>query len=332
MNEITITTNKMTGADAAGWQIWGWEIPVYLFLGGLTAGILVVAALMVLRNKGKECPVATNKIILLAPIFLSIGMGALFLDLAHKLYVWRFYTALKPTSVLSWGSWILALVYPVNIALILATLKEGYPKIHGWIDEKIKGLGIDILEKSYVWLMDFSGKHIKLWAKMSIGVGIALGVYTGILLSSLGVRPIWNSSIIGPLFLVSGISSGVALVVALAKGEERRYFAKIDMALIAGEIFLLALFIIGHLTSGAEQQEAVRLLIDRSLLAPVFWIFVVTMGLALPVFLEWLELRGGEVPAFLPPALVLFGGLVLRFVFVKACCLWREMNIERLIT
>ena len=27
-------------------HIWGWEIPVYLFLGGLSAGLMIIAALV----------------------------------------------------------------------------------------------------------------------------------------------------------------------------------------------------------------------------------------------------------------------------------------------
>jgi len=331
MKEITITTHKMASAHAAGWHIWGWEIPVYLFLGGLTAGILVLAAVMILRNKGKEYPVATNRVILLAPIFISFGMLALFLDLTHKLYVWRFYTSFQVTSVMSWGSWILLLVYPVNILMILATLEEGYPKLYGWIKEKSVSIGGGRLEGIFSSLISFSKRHIKLWAKIAIPVGVGLGIYTGILLSAFGARPIWNSAILGPLFLVSGISAGAALIVLMAKGAERQYFAKIDMMLIGSELFVLFLFFVGQLTASASQQEAIRLLIDKSIMAPVFWIFVVTIGLLLPAFFEWLETRGGEIPAWLPPSLVLFGGLALRFVLVKACCLWREMSIEQLL-
>lgn len=331
MSEITITTNKMASAHADGWHIWGWEIPVYLFLGGLTAGIIVVTALMILKKKGKEYPVATSKVILFAPVFITLGMVALFLDLTHKLYVWRFYTSFQVTSVMSWGAWILLLVYPINILMILSTLKEGWPKIFDWLDEKAKTIFNARFEKLFNWTIEFSEKHKELWAKIAIPVGVGLGIYTGILLSAFGARPIWNSAILGPLFLVSGVSAGVALIVLLAKNEERHFFARIDMMLIGGELFILALFFIGQLTASASQQEAIRLLIDQSILAPVFWIFVVTMGLLLPAFFEWLEMRGRAVPAWMPPTLVLFGGLALRFVLVKACCLWREMSIEQLM-
>ena len=35
--------------------------------------------------------------------------------------------------------------------------------------------------------------------------GLALGIYTGILLSAMVARPLWNSAVLGPLFLFSGL-------------------------------------------------------------------------------------------------------------------------------
>ena len=40
----------------------------------------------------------------LSLVLLSLGMLALFLDLEHKLYVWRLYTTFQPTSPMSWGA------------------------------------------------------------------------------------------------------------------------------------------------------------------------------------------------------------------------------------
>ncbi len=56
---------------------------------------------------------------------LNLGMGALFLDLAHKLYVYRVYMAFEPTSPMSWGSWVLILVFPVLILSALIRLPRG---------------------------------------------------------------------------------------------------------------------------------------------------------------------------------------------------------------
>jgi len=319
MTEINVTTNKVQHLVHSNLHIWGWEVPVYLFLGGLTAGILVIVSLMVLKNKGKEYHWATNRLALLAPIVISLGMLALFLDLEHKLYVWRFYTSFQFSSPMSWGAWVLLLVYPLSLLLILATFKEGYPKFFAWLESFVKSnkfLGKH-MDKFHM-LFDFPRKHIKLIAKLTIPVGIVLGIYTGILLSAFGARPFWNSAIMGPLFLVSGISTAAALVVLVSKQHgEKEFFARIDLGLIFVELSLLVLFVIGMLNSSLQHKEAVRLILGGEFTA-FFWVFIIGLGLLLPAFLETMELKGKKVPAGLAAGLVLLGGMLLRFLVVEA--------------
>ncbi|MCP4135788.1 MAG: polysulfide reductase NrfD [bacterium] len=317
MNEIVITTNKISHAAGSSLGIWNWEVPVYLFLGGLTAGILIIAAVMILRNKEKTFPVAANKIILLAPVLLTLGMFALFLDLEHKLYVWRFYTAFNITSVMSWGSWILLLVYPVSLLLIAGTFRQSYPGFYSRIESFIQGSKLNRFIKLYYWIFDFSEKYKRKAAMITIPVGVFLGIYTGVLLSAFGARPFWNSGIFGPLFLVSGMSTAAALILLLAKEkEEKLFFMKLDLSLIAVEAFLLILFIVGLVTSTSQHINAAGLILGGAL-TPVFWIFIFGIGLGLPAFLEALELKGKHIPAALAPVLVLAGGLLLRIILVE---------------
>ena len=126
--ELLVTLRHNPGIDPA-LSVWGWEIPLYLYLGGLTAGLMVFAAVIVLTRREEQAPFAGRQAILLAPLVLSAGMLFLFLDLSHKLYVYRFYTTFEPTSPMSWGAWFLLLVYPASIALILASLRAGYPAL-----------------------------------------------------------------------------------------------------------------------------------------------------------------------------------------------------------
>jgi len=86
---------------------------------------MVVAAIAILQGREKKWPAAAYKLILWAPVLISIGMLALFIDLSHKLYVWNFYLTFKIASPMSWGAWILVLVYPLTLLLILATFKKG---------------------------------------------------------------------------------------------------------------------------------------------------------------------------------------------------------------
>jgi protein NrfD len=304
MEEVLATAhfNPMIDPSLA---IWDWRIAVYLFLGGLTAGVMCFSAWAVLRDKGREAPFTAWRLALWGPVLLSLGMTTLFLDLEHKLYVLRFYTTFRPSSPMSYGAWILIFVYPAAIALILGTLRQGYPLLASWLERLPRG----------GWLMDTAEAHRRAIAVGNIPLGIALGIYTGILLSGFMARPFWNSAILGPLFLVSGLSTAAALVVVLARETaERRLFTRIDVGLILAELGIVALLLIGLATGARMQQEALATLLGGSdTLA--FWLWFVSLGLVLPLALEGWELRGGHVRwALLAPVLVLAGGFILRQV------------------
>ena len=101
------------------------------FLGGLVAGLMIIAGvrLIAIRPTQREALVCCTIGPLIGLAFLSLGMFVLFLDLSHKLYVWRLYTTFQITSPMSWGSWILLLVYPALIANALAHLPEAIPAL-----------------------------------------------------------------------------------------------------------------------------------------------------------------------------------------------------------
>ena len=52
MNEITNTRNNHLIDPTL--SIWGWEISVYLFLGGLVAGMMIIAGYFLYKEKHKE--------------------------------------------------------------------------------------------------------------------------------------------------------------------------------------------------------------------------------------------------------------------------------------
>lgn len=310
MDEIEITSGKMNHLIDPTLHIWGWEIPVYLFLGGLVAGIVVLSALMVLLGKEKEMNLTASKIPILAPIFLSIGMLALLLDLENKIRVYQMYLTFRPAAPMSWGAWILIIFYPFNLLFILTQLRNGFPKIYSiYILNKIP-----LFDKFLNWLLKFT----KPIAWINLFVGVFVGIYTGILLGAFAARPFWNSAILGPLFLVSGLSTAAALIIMLSKEKhEIILFQKIDLGLIITEIIFLILLII-ELTTGPQiTQQAVKLILGGELTA-FFWIFVIGMGLTIPAILELYELKGRHIPTLLSPTFVILGGILLRFVIVQA--------------
>ena len=305
MNEINITSGRMNPGIDPVLHAWGWEIPIYLFLGGLVAGILVFSAMFYLMGREKEYHAAIKIAPMFAPIFLSIGLFALFLDLTHKLYFWRLYTTIRWESPMSWGSWILLFIFPLSTAWAATWMKDVFKK-WDWKFSFIEKI-IELLSNYRQWMA---------WGL--IFLGLLLGMYTGILLSAFNARPFWNSAIFGPLFLTSGLSTGAALIILSSKShEEKSMFSKIDLVLITIEIFLIIHLFMGFLASTEVHIQAAELFLGGPYTA-AFWTFVFTLGLIVPLLTEILELRGFKIPIQIPAILVLLGGLILRFIVVDA--------------
>jgi formate-dependent nitrite reductase membrane component NrfD len=151
-----------------------------------------------------------------------------------------------------------------------------------------------------------------------MGSGVALGIYTGILLSALGARPLWSSAVLGPLFLVSGLSSGAAFAHMVARDrEESEALARADNGFLLIEGALVALFLIGLSSAGAAPAAAAGLFLGGPFTA-VFWVLVVGVGILAPLLIQSLAVSHRIAHTALVPPLVLLGGLALRFVIVAA--------------
>lgn len=306
IEEVLVTARANPKIDPS-LGIWSWEIPLYLFLGGLTAGIMCFAAFMIILRKEDQAPYAAQKLVLWAPILLSAGMVALFLDLEHKLFVYRFYTVFKPSSPMSWGSWILLLVYPVSVLLVLCSIRDAYPRMAAHVDRFAVGR----------WLTGYACVHRQQVAAASIVLGVFLGFYTGILLSAFSARPFWNTGFLAPLFLTSGLSSAAAFtVLATRSHRERSLFTKVDIGLITLELALISLLLVNLATGAQMQLEALGLVMGGEFTMK-FWLYFVAVGLLVPVVLNYWEISGRRIWSFVSPLLVLYGGYMLRHVTVE---------------
>jgi protein NrfD len=298
MSEITVT-----GQTLHSLPVWGWEIPAYLFFGGLTAGLMVVSAVMAGRVPIERQSKWMRWVPLVAPVALSLGMAVLFLDLENKFHVFRFYTAFRIASPMSWGAWILVLIYPATLLLALARLSDGeiafLPSVVGRAARRARRSTTGIV-------------------RLNVILGVALGAYTGILLSMLGARALWSSALLGPLFLVSGLSAGAALIMLFPIAEaEHEALRRFDLVAIAAEIVLLALFFIQLSAAGSRGRAAVSLFFGGAYTAQ-FWALVVVAGLLVPLVFELSEARLRLKATAITPLLLLAGGFALRWFFVAA--------------
>jgi formate-dependent nitrite reductase membrane component NrfD len=305
MREEIIVSGRLNELVDPHLNIWHWQIPLYLFLGGLSAGILFFAALYFIRGKEEEFSTAVKKAPLLAPFLLVIGLFALFLDLRHKMYFWQLYVNIKLQSPMSWGAWTLMVITPVSFIWSALYIREWFPKWDwkfGWLK----------------WLEEFFSGYKLVLAWIMLIYAVILGIYTGILLSAFNARPLWNTSILGPLFLASGLSAGAATILLLSKSAiERKRFAQIDLVIIGIELFLIIHLFMGFMASTQVQIDAARLFLGGPY-TMAFWIFVVAIGMVLPAILEIMELRNFHIPVWFPPLLVLFGSIMFRFIIVYA--------------
>lgn len=304
-------------------DVWEFGIPLYLFIGGLSAGILLFATYFYLKGKADEMP-ATVKISTLLPPFIIVA-GLLFLigDLHHPQYFWQLMLHFEIGSPMSWGSWILIVVLLISVLWPLSFMKD----INAYFQEagrkrfaKWSAKIVDLIEKIGLlrWLVEFTTKNRKTIAYVTFFLAIALGIYTGILLSSFNARPLWNTSILGPLFLISGVSTGAATIMWMSRDKkEKLLYSRIDLVLIGIELLLIFLMFLGMAWGPEVFQQTASMFLGGEFTA-VFWGVFVGLGLVLPAVLEALELKGFHVPIALPAILILAGGLIFRVILVIA--------------
>jgi formate-dependent nitrite reductase membrane component NrfD len=182
------------------------------------------------------------------------------------------------------------------------------------------------------------------WANIALGIG--LGIYTGILLNTMVARPLWNSAILGPLFLVSGLSAGAAVMhiaATLLQGRSApqgmvggafsamlqplgaqhpqkitsQSLVRHDQIFLVTELVFIALLLINLHTSSASHAAAASLITTGPYALP-FWLGVVGAGVLLPLAWQGLELSHKVAHTVWPALLVLAGGFTLRWVMVNA--------------
>lgn len=316
MTEITITgTNAITYPHL---HVWDWRIAVYLFLGGLTAGLLVMSAIANLR-KSKELPedrACCVKGPMYAPFILAIGMLFIWLDVERKFNSFWFFLSFQPLSPMSWGAWGVGLIIPVSFLYALSVVP---PEGRDW-------LRFEIFKKWSEKLYPY----MRRLAMLNFALGIFLGIYTGVLLSAFVARPLWNSAILPLLFLNSALSTGAAFSVIIAKRTSvKLLFTKIDIWLIFAELVIIALFFYGHFMSTAPQREAIMPFFSFSSSYFLYGIAIIAIWILLPLalVLKLLEVKGehGQVLSSseifrmrLSAVMVLVGAFIIRLAFVYA--------------
>lgn len=277
---------------------WSWWIVLYFFVGGITGGIYFAAAWLNLfgdetdRHAVRLGHLLAFPLILVSAIFLIVDLGQP-LRFWHMIFESERFPLLilKPYSPMSLGSTILFVF--------------GLVSFLSFADE--------ILARGRIFTTTLLGKILSFIGALA---GLALAGYTGALLNVTN-EPVWaNSPFISALFLFSGVSTGIALLMLIARRVPHATLEKLSEAdnyLMIFELITLLLFL---LTLASALRSRFVLGTPTAILFAV----VIVLGLLVPLALHlWPRIAGSvRAATALASVLVLVGGFVLRWAVLAA--------------
>jgi formate-dependent nitrite reductase membrane component NrfD len=281
---------------------WSWEIMLYFFLGGLAGGSFLVSTLADLLGSVKDATlIRAGRFIAL--ICMIISPILLIKDLGRPARFHHMLRILKLRSAMSLGTWAIT-VFGICCGITTAhqLAKDGLLNWFPALARLMKALPVKVIEV------------------IGSVFGLFVASYTGVLLSSTAV-PVWARSrhILGPLFLSSGLSTGLAsLSLLLSLGRSRRdtleRLDSAEMISMATELGLISTLprVLGPLARP----------LFKGRVGILFTAGTVGGGLIVPLFtrLVW-KLMRKPLPRplnIVTSLMVLGGGMILRIAWIIA--------------
>ncbi len=288
-----------------GQRAWDWRIAFYLYLAGSSGGLLFLE--IVLRWLGK-----LDKDTAVWGGWIGIGLAALSLAVLFSHLGpgarWRFWNVVRNMrkSWISRGAAIVAVLMVLRLLVMLPYLSDSIPWGEGTLAGNILRVGVLIFAATFM-------------------------AYSGLVLSSWGSIAFWNTPLLPVLFTAYSFLGGAAalpIIALIAVGRDAvealgPVMWPLTLALLAGNTFLLCLYVMGMATSTLPAKESVRRLMKtRRPLA--WWLGVIVIGLVLPLVIISAAVAGaigysnGAI-ALLAVALtaILAGGYLLRDTFLS---------------
>jgi formate-dependent nitrite reductase membrane component NrfD len=274
---------------------WSWYVPAYFFVGGTASGAYICATLAdMLGRRGDRGHILAGRSIALLGMLLSVPL--LVGDLGRPERFLNMLRVFKPRSMMNTGSWALATFSAFSG---LAVLVELLPRLSpAWPVPRVLLGPLRVL----TWL--------------GVLPALYVGGYTGVLLSATNV-PLWagNRFLMGPLFLSSAMSSGLAATSLAARlfgtpsaAVERR-FKRAESRVLLTELAITV-------ASALTLRGLVRPLLTGRW-SRLYQVGSLGAGMVLPLVLPRVGLRGGLWDA-VSSVLVLIGSASTRFAVTEA--------------
>ena len=276
----------------------------YLFLAGMGGGAFLIGAtvdiLLRFRDDARldRISAVTDGGLILGPAAVVLGAVFLLADLGSPERAFQvFFT--PSTSLLTLGSWAIALFCACSIGALL---------VGGMVETTVSRVAEAVLHG------------------LATLAACCVILYSGVYLSTFPTVPFLHNPIVPVLFVVSALSTGMALLLIFGfvmrdhedVSEGMASCVSIDLGLLAAEVIVLGVFLWTAVGSGEASAESVCTLVSGGQ-AGLFWFGVVAVGIVVPVILEVLHLRGADLVTLVAAAgCVTVGGLCLRYALLLA--------------
>ncbi|MBX7214847.1 MAG: polysulfide reductase NrfD [Thermoflexales bacterium] len=312
MSPIEVELTGANGDIFPTLTTWGWEIALYLFLGGLVAGLMMLSSVVRL-TRSERFPTLLKVADLAGAPLLALGLFMLLFDLTQLGHVWRLYVTFQISSPMSWGAWILLIAMGVLALWFVARLPAQAPRLG---KRTLPAGPWRLISRLGGWVR----AHARGLAVVTLLLGVGVGFYTGLLLSTIPARPAWNSAALAPLFLISGLATGGAFACLFIPHDEHLRLVPVSIAACLIEFALLAVFVLTLADGNAAAQRA-GVILTTGTIGVALLLGTLTLGLLVPATVETFDALRRPlrfIPARLPPLLKLAGGVVLRLAIVYA--------------
>ncbi len=302
--------------------VWKWRIATYLFLVGVSVGSVVFAILVKRQLLGKEAN--RNGIVkaaaILGPVAVASGLVLLIFDLARWWMFWTLLVFYKLNSIMSIGVILFQTYMPLVILWILIVFQSEALAVRKWL------LGDKL---TFVdGLIRYVAKFERIIEALLFINCLALGAYTGFLLAALKSYPMLNNPVLPVLFLISGLSSGVAATTAMAitvfkedtHNKALAFIHRFELPLVFFELFLFFCLFVGLYYGGGQKAASLVVALGTGFWANVFWYGVLGLGIVVPLAIRFLHPSGqhAKMQMLLTCICSLCGIFMLRFYILYA--------------
>jgi Fe-S-cluster-containing dehydrogenase component/formate-dependent nitrite reductase membrane component NrfD len=266
---------------------WGSRVAAYLWTKSIGAGALLVSALGVVVGSVEGGLLTGVVAPALALLFLAITTGLLVADLKRPDRFYYILTKGNRRSWLVWGAWILMAYGAAGALWLFGGLTENHA------------------------LLRLVAIPVILLAAASAG-------YSAFLFGQAEGRDFWQSPLLLPQLLVAAMVAGSAslMLAHLAVGGLPQRLPPLVMgfalSMVAHGVLLLAELFGSH--ANVDVARTARLITTGEGFRASFWLWVVAVGIAMPLLLVWF----GPVGAAVAAVLSLAGLWVYEDLWVKA--------------